>query len=155
AGALLGMAPLIFDNFGHGFLTLAALVQPADLPLDQWAQLLRFFRVGVPVLLGLGQPTTSETMFDQDWLHRPAGELWVVLLALVVLSAALAVHARSLRRLVKCGADRLSEPGLPLLVALAVPPVVALTRFGFFVSEPRYALPLYGVVPLLAGALWH
>jgi hypothetical protein len=33
--------------------------------------------------------------------------------------------------------------------------VVALTRFGFFVSEPRYALPLYGVVPLLAGALWR
>src|SRR5207253_1670420 len=42
-----------------------------------------------------------------------------------------------------------------LLVALVVPPVVALTRFGFLVSEPRYALPLYGVVPLLAGALWR
>ena len=154
-GAVLGMAPLIFDNFAHGFLTLAALLQPADLPLDQWAQSLRFFRVGVPVLLGLGQPTTSETMFDQDWLQRPAGHLWVVLLALLVLGAALAVHAPSLRRLVRCGASHLSEPALLLVVALAVPPVVALTRFGFFVSEPRYALPLYGAVPLLAGALWR
>jgi hypothetical protein len=33
--------------------------------------------------------------------------------------------------------------------------VIAFTRFGFFVSEPRYALPLYGTVPLLMGALWR
>jgi hypothetical protein len=155
AGGVLGMTPLIFDNLAHNFQTLGALLQPPDLPLDQWAQLLRFFRVGVPVLLGLGQPTTSESMFDQDWLQRPAGHLWVVALALVVLGVALAVHAPSLRRLVACGANHLSEPALLLLVALAVPPVVALTRFGFFVSEPRYALPLYGAVPLLAGALWR
>jgi hypothetical protein len=155
AGGVLGLAPLIFDNLAHNFQTLAALLQPPDLPLDQWAQLLRFFRVGVPVLLGLGQPTTSETMFDQDWLHRPAGHLWIALLALLVIGAALAVHAPSLRRLVRCGANHLSEPALLLLVAVAVPPVVALTRFGFFVSEPRYALPLYSVVPLLAGALWR
>ncbi len=155
AGGVLGMAPLIFDNLAHNFQTLGALLQPPDLPLDQWAQLVRFFRVGVPVLLGLGQPTTSETMFDQDWLQRPAGHLWVVALALLVLGATLAVHAPSLRRLVQYGATHLTEPALLLLVALAVPPVVALTRFGFFVSEPRYALPLYGVVPLLAGALWR
>jgi hypothetical protein len=36
-----------------------------------------------------------------------------------------------------------------------VPPVVAFSRFGFFVSEPRYALPLYSTVPLLFGALWR
>ena len=42
-----------------------------------------------------------------------------------------------------------------LLLVLAVPPLIAVTRFGFFVSEPRYALPLYSAVPLLAGALWR
>jgi hypothetical protein len=42
-----------------------------------------------------------------------------------------------------------------VLLAVVVPPIVALTRFGFLVSEPRYALPLYGAVPLLAGALWR
>jgi hypothetical protein len=114
----------------------------------------RFFRVGIPVLLGLGQPTTSQTMFDQDWPLRPAGHLWVAMAALVVLIAALAIHLPSLRRLAACGADRLSAPALLLIVALAVPPTVALTRFGFFVSEPRYALPLYAVVPLLTGALF-
>jgi hypothetical protein len=155
AGGVLGMAPLIFDNITQGFRTLGAVLQPADIPLDQLAQFVRFFRVGVPVLLGLGQPTTSESMFDLDWLQRPAGDVWVVALALVVLGAALAVHAPTLRRLVVCGADHLSEPALLVLVALAVPPVVAMTRFGFFVSEPRYALPLYGTVPLLAGALWR
>lgn len=153
AGSLLGMAPLIFENLSNGWLTVAALVQPAELPLDQWAQFVRFFRVGVPVLLGLGQPTTSETMFDQDWLQRPAGHVWVVAVALLVLAVAIGVHLPSLRRLIVCGADRQSEPALLLLVATVVPPTVALTRFGFFVSEPRYALPLYSVVPLLAGAL--
>src|SRR5579859_2032399 len=152
-GSVLGMAPLLFDNIANGFLTLAALLQPADIPLDQGAQFMRFFRVGLPVLLGLGQPTTSETMFDQDWLQRPASHLWVVALTLLLLGVALAVHVRSLRRLVLCGADHLSEPAVLLLVTLAVPPAVALTRFGFFVSEPRYALPLYSAVPLLAGAL--
>jgi hypothetical protein len=154
-GGVLGMAPLIFDNVTQGFRTLGAVLQPADIPLDQLAQFVRFFRVGVPVLLGLGQPTTSESMFDLDWLQRPAGHVWVVVLALVVLGAALAVHAPALRRLLVCGADHMSEPALLVLVALAVPPVVAMTRFGFFVSEPRYALPLYGTVPLLAGALWR
>jgi hypothetical protein len=60
------------------------------------------------------------------------------------------------RRLVACGApDRAIEPALLLFMAVTVPPVVALSRFGFFVSEPRYALPLYAAVPLLAGALWR
>src|SRR5579859_6114213 len=37
-GAILGMAPLIVENLRDGFLTLAALLQPADLPLDRLAQ---------------------------------------------------------------------------------------------------------------------
>jgi 4-amino-4-deoxy-L-arabinose transferase-like glycosyltransferase len=153
-GGLLGMLPLLVENVANGFLTLAALLQPPDLPLDFGAQFVRIFRVGIPVLLGLAQPTTSQTMFDADWLQRPAGHLWVAVLAVVVLTAALATHLPSLRRLAACGADRRSGPALLLIVALAVPPTVALTRFGFFVSEPRYALPLYAVIPLLAGALF-
>jgi hypothetical protein len=153
--SVVAMAPLIVENLGDGFLTLGALLQPADLPLDRAAQFVRFFRVGVPVLLGLGQPTTSEVMLDQDWLMRPASHLWVAGLALLILSGGPVVYARSVRRLLACGADRLSEPALLVLLALVVPPIVALTRFGFLVSEPRYALPLYGTVPLLAGALWR
>jgi hypothetical protein len=155
AGCLAGTTPLIIENLTDGLLTLAALLQPADLPLDRLAQFVRFFRVGVPVLLGLGQPTTSETLLDQDWLQRPAGHLWVAGLALLILAAALAYHVASLRRLFACGADRLSEPALLVMLAVCVPPVVAMTRFGFLVSEPRYALPLYSTVPLLAGALWR
>ena len=86
-GGVLGMAPLIIQNLSDGFLTLAALLQPADLPLDRAAQFVRFFRVGVPVLLGLGQPTTSEAMLEQDWLLRPAGHVWIVGLALLILGA--------------------------------------------------------------------
>jgi hypothetical protein len=155
AGALLGMAPLIVANVTGGFLTLAALLQPPDLPLDLVAQSVRFFRVGIPVLLGLGQPTTSQRMFDQDWPLRPAGHLWVAVLALLGLAGVLATYWPALRRLVSRGAEKASEPALLLMLAAVVPPVIALTRFGFFVSEPRYALPLYGIVPLLAGALWR
>jgi hypothetical protein len=153
-GVLIGVLPMLIDNVASGFTTLAALLQPPDLPLDPVAQFLRFFRVGVPVLVGLGQPTTSQTLFDQDWLQRPAGHLSVALGALVVLGAAVVIYLPALRRLIQCGADHLTEPALLVLVVLVVPPVVALTRFGFFVSEPRYALPLYTSVPLLAGALW-
>jgi hypothetical protein len=154
-GAAIGMLPLLIDNVSSGFRTVAALLQPPDLPLDPAAQFVRFFRVGVPVLLGLGQPTTSQAMFDQDWLQRPAGHLAMAVAAVALLAFAAALHAPAVRRLVRCGADELSAPSLLLFVAVVVPPVVALTRFGFFVSEPRYALPLYSTVPLLAAAVWR
>jgi hypothetical protein len=151
--ALLGMLPLLFHNVMSGFPTVQALLQPPHLPLDPAAQFFRFFRVGVPVLAGLGQPTTSDVLFDQDWLRRPAGQAWIALLLLAVLLAALSMHLRSLAQLARARSS--AGPALLLLVAIVVPPVVAATRFGFFVSEPRYALPLYAVVPLLAAALWR
>ena len=154
-GSLIGMLPLLIDNAASGFRTLAALTQPADIPIDPPAQFVRFFRVGVPVLLGLGQPTTSETLFDLDWPRRPAGQLWLTALILALVVAALAVHLPSFKRLLRCGADHAAEPALLLMVALVTPPIVAATRFGFFVSEPRYALPLYSVLPLLVAALFR
>jgi hypothetical protein len=155
AGVAIGTAPLIIENVTDGFLTVAALLQPPDLPVDPPAQFVRFFRVGVPVLLGLGQPTTSEVLFDHDWPQRPAGHPAVALLAVLVLAGVVLLHAPAVRRLAACGADRASAPALLVLITLVVPPVVAVTRFGFFVSEPRYALPLYSTLPLLVGALWR
>ena len=154
-GVLVGMLPLLIDNLANSFLTLGALLQPPDLPIDPPAQFVRFFRVGVPVLLGLGQPTTSQAMFDQDWSLRPAGHLLVAVVAVAALTLAVLTYLPAVRRLVACGADRLSAPAVLVFLTLVVPPVVALTRFGFFVSEPRYALPLYSTVPLLAGVLWR
>jgi hypothetical protein len=172
----IGMLPLLINNLVGGFPTLRALLQPPDLPLDPVAQLVRFVRVGVPVLAGLAQPTTSAAMFDADWLSRPAGHLWVVLVFLAGLGLALLPHVRSLMTLVAYrlhttssaapGAYRLhttssaapgvdTGPALLLLLVVSVPPVVALTRFGFFVSEPRYALPLYAAVPLLFASAWR
>ncbi len=149
------MLPLLIDNLSTGFRTLVSLLQPPDLPIDPLAQFIRFFRVGVPVLLGLGQPTTSETMFDADWPNRPAGHLIVAVLAVAALAAIVLLYAPAMKRLLTCGVHDGAEPTLLVFVALAVPPVVAFTRFGFFVSEPRYALPLYSTVPLLVGALWR
>jgi hypothetical protein len=154
-GALIGSSPLIIENVSNGFLTLAALVEPPDLPVDPLAQFVRFFRVGVPVLLGLGQPTSSLAIFAHDWLQRPAGHPAVALGALLILTGVVVAQVQSLRRLVVCATDAKARPALLVLLAVVVPPVVAFTRFGFFVSEPRYALPLYSAVPLLAGALWR
>jgi hypothetical protein len=144
------------------------LLQPPDIPIDPLAQFVRFFRVGVPVLLGLGQPTTSETMFDADWSNRPAGHLIVAVLAVALLAGVVLLYLPAVKRLITSGVRpslgergacrataALTEPALLVFVAIAVPPVVAFTRFGFFVSEPRYALPLYSTVPLLAAALWR
>lgn len=154
-GAVVGMAPMLLYNLSNRFPTIAALLQPADLPLDPWAQLLRFFRVGIPVLAGLGQPTTSADMFDHDWLARPAGFLPVVALLLVLLGMVLVQQRRAVRDLFSSHPTAATGPALLVLLALCVPPVVALTRFGFFVAEPRYALPLYAAFPLVAGALWR
>jgi hypothetical protein len=151
-GALAGAAPLLLDNLITGWRSLAALTQAPDLPLDIPAQLVRFFRVGVPVLLGLGQPTTSETMFDADWGLRPAGHLSIALLAVAIVTLAVVRWLPTIKALVR--GESGAAPALLVFVALAVPPAVAGTRFGFFVSEPRYALPLYSTVPLLMGALW-
>jgi 4-amino-4-deoxy-L-arabinose transferase-like glycosyltransferase len=154
-GVLIGMLPLLIDNVSNGFRTVAALLQPPDLPVDPPAQFVRFFRVGVPVLVGLGQPTTSQTLFDADWLQRPAGHVVVAVFAVALLTAVIVSWLPAVRRVVAHGACNASAPALLVFLAVVVPPVVALTRFGFFVSEPRYALPLYSTVPLLAGALWR
>ncbi len=153
AGTVAGMLPLLFHNLVTGLPTLLALLQPPDIPLDPAAQFFRFFRVGIPVLAGLGQPTTSDVLFDADWPTRPAGQAWVAVLLLLVLVAGLGVHRHSLAALGRARPN--AGPALLLLVAIVVPPVVAVTRFGFFVSEARYALPLYAAVPLLAVALWR
>jgi len=102
----------VLDNVASGFLTVKALFQPADLPPDLVAQWLRFFRVGVPVLLGLGQPTTSQALFDADWLQRPAAHLWLVGVLLIALTVAVARHAAAVKRLVACGADAHAEAAL-------------------------------------------
>jgi hypothetical protein len=150
------LLPLLIHNLITGFPTLAALLQTPDLPLDPLAQFVRFFRVGVPVLAGLAQPTTSEALFDRDFLNRPAGQGWIAALLLLMLLAALAMFVPSVIALLRSRPERrLVEPALLVLLAVAIPPVVAVTRFGFFVSEPRYALPLYSVLPLLVGALWR
>ncbi len=185
-----GMGPMLAYNVANGFPTIASLLQPPDLPFDPRGQFFRFFRVGLPVLAGLAQPTTSTDMFDRDWLLRPAGNLAIAALFLLALAAMIAIHLPSVLRLfginrgweslvlspqssvlsprsslatrdprpVTCDPFRPQSspaPSLLVLVALVVPPVVAFTRFGFFVSEPRYALPLYSVVPLVAYALWR
>ncbi len=154
-GVIAGMWPMLAYNVAAGFPTIAALLTPPDLPLDPAAQLFRFFRVGIPVLIGLGQPTTSADMFDRDWLNRPAGNPAIALVAVLALATVVAWHARTLRPLFAPPAGARTEPALLVLLAVAVPLVVAVTRFGFFVSEPRYALPLYAVVPLVAQAIWH
>ncbi|MBV9168690.1 MAG: glycosyltransferase family 39 protein, partial [Chloroflexi bacterium] len=151
-GAFVGALPLIWENVLSGWRSLAALTQAPDLPVDIPAQFVRFFRIGVPVLVGLGQPTTSETMFDADWGFRPAGHLSVALIAVALLLLVMLCYVPSVKALVK--GESGAAPALLVFVALAVPPAVAGTRFGFFVSEPRYALPLYSTVPLLFGAVW-
>ncbi len=153
-GVLVGAWPMVAYNVSGGFPTVAALLKPADLPLDPPAQLFRFFRVGVPVLAGLGQPTTSADMFDRDWGHRPGGNAVLAGLFLLALVAIVAWHAPAVRRLLKREPGARVEPALLVLLALTVPPIVAVTRFGFFVSEPRYALPLYSAFPLVAYAIW-
>ena len=85
---------------------------------------------------------------------RPASSVWPAL-AVACSRRRAGCTCRRCDAWSRAAPTREAEPALLVMVALVVPPVVALTRFGFFVSEPRYALPLYSTVPLLAGALWR
>jgi hypothetical protein len=66
------------------------------------------------------------------------------------------LHVRAVRELVsRARPGPGSDAALLVLVTLMVPVTLAFTSYGYFMAEPRYALPLYSAVPLVASAVWR
>ena len=149
-GLLLGLAPALLYNAEHDGETWTALSAGGSTEQTVRENLATFATVGLPVMAGLGQATSSPILFAEDWPRRLASRpwtpplLWVVLLVLLV--PAFPLGPADWRRAL-C-TDQVTRLGGLALLILA-PFLASLGRFGELIAEPRYALPLYGALPLL------
>jgi hypothetical protein len=154
-GLVVGLSPAIVHNVLGGFPSLRFAAEGGTEPRAALVNLWGLVRYGLPVLIGLAEGTPSRDLLLQDWPTRP-GSSWLVTGLLPLLGLGLVWwHRRSLMALVRgTGTVRERGPALFLLVLLLVPPFVAVSRFANLWAEPRYALPIYGAVPLVAAIIW-
>jgi len=151
--AVAGALPLVSFNLEHGFATAGAISTwrgaISTIPLYTF----HFFRHSLPVLAGLAQGSTSQELFWPAFGRSLVG-WWPVALAL---SALFVLPAALLRR--RLAALLLGRAGgadgrnLLALMLIVVPAAFVTTKFHEPVSEPRYLLPLYSAIPLLAAGL--
>jgi hypothetical protein len=157
AGFLLGASPLLIANVTQGFETAGVVGGPSGVSPRPVDELLRFLRTGVPMLAGVGRPVPPPTLAqDMAWDVPTAGAWPIVGLLVLALIGVVWLHAGSVRELVsRARPGPGSDAALLVLVALMVPLTLAFTSYGYFMAEPRYALPLYSAVPLAASAVWR
>ena len=120
--------------------------------------LARLLRIGGAVLVGLAQGTTSPTLFDLDWPTRLGSSYLVTALIAALVVWLLVRYLPSLRAVFRSdAAESASGPALLVAVLVLTPLLIAFSSFGqrLLIIEPRYALPLYSIVPLAAAELWR
>lgn len=155
AGLVVGLAPAIIHNVNSGFPSLRFAAEGGTEPRAALVNLWGLVRYGLPVLVGLAEGTPSHELLLQDWPTR-LGSSWLVTVSLPLFGIGLVWWYRSALVALVRGDQRadLRRPALFVLVLLLVPPFVAVSRFANLWAEPRYALPIYAAVPLMAGVIW-
>lgn len=153
-GALLGLAPALAYNLQSDWQTFGSLSGDGLTLQTIQDNLHSLANIGLPVMAGLGQATSSPPLFAESWEQWPANWPWAPPLLLGLAAAALlpsfpALLAASRGR----AAEGQATAYFCLWVILLTPPLVSLGRFGELVAEPRYALPLYSATPVFAFAL--
>jgi len=153
---LVGLSAAIVHNVLGGFPSLRFAAEGGTEPRAALVNLWGLVRYGLPVLVGLAEGTPSRELLLQDWPTR-LGSSWLVTVTLPLLGLGLVWwYRRALVALIR-GSGTASErgPALFLLVLLLVPPFVAVSRFANLWAEPRYALPIYAAVPLVAAMIYE
>lgn len=155
AGVLLGLSPALVENVQSGGATLTTLRSEEQTLEMVQANFGRLVEVGLPVMAGLGQATSSPVLFEEDWPRRPGSWPWSGPLLLGAGALLLAPWARALAAPFqgKRG-ERLRTAYFGLVVAGLTALLASLGRFEELVAEPRYALGLYVAAPLVFGTLW-
>jgi hypothetical protein len=100
----------------------------------------------------LAEGTASKVLLDADWPTRPGSVALVTIAALAVVCIVLWSHRAALSPRRLAPGRRAATPFL--LIVLLIPLFVAVSRSADLWAEPRYALPLYGAVPLFAASAW-
>jgi hypothetical protein len=152
-GLGIGLGPALSYNLDNDWATLASLSSGGVSSDAFWNNLSAFITIGLPILVGLGQATSSPELFAADWPHRLGSRIWVppLVLAGLLLGAALVLPLGRKGWAAALRADQVTRLGGLALLLLA-PLLASEGRFAELVAEPRYALPLYGAVPLFAAA---
>jgi hypothetical protein len=153
AGLLVGAAPLLLHNLATEGDTLAALAGSGTTLESVQRNLRLLLQVGLPVMVGLGQPTSSPILFALDWPTRPGSQPWVAATVLAVLLVLIAPRFAEARLGRWSGGPPTAATLLGLAIALLGPLMASLGRFGELVAEPRYALPLYATTGMLFASL--
>lgn len=155
-GLCVGLAPAIVHNVANGFPSLRFAAEGGTEPRAALLNLWGLVRYGLPVLVGLAEGTPSRELLLQDWPTRP-GSSWLVTIALPLFGLWLVWrYRRALLALVRADSTPQERgPSLFLMIVLLVPPFVAVSRFANLWAEPRYALPIYAAVPLVAAIVYR
>jgi hypothetical protein len=154
-GLVFGLLPAIWYNVVNGFPSFRFAAEGGTEPRAAVLNLWGLVRYGLPVLVGLAQGTPSRELLLQDWPTRP-GRSWLALVGLIAVGLGVVWwYRRSIWSLFRGHGDpRDRGPALFLVLLLLVPPFVAVSRFANLWAEPRYALPIYAAIPLVAGIIW-
>ena len=148
-----GALPLVGFNVEHGFATAGAMTTwrgaISTIPLYTF----HFFRHSLPVLAGLAQGSSSQELFWPAFGHSLAGPWPVAFVLSVLFTLPVVLLRRRLASLLRGKAGGIDGRNLLALMLIVVPAVFVVTKFHEPVSEPRYLLPLYSAVPLLAAGL--
>ena len=172
-GFVVGLLPAIVYNLAEDFPSLRFAAGGGTAPGSALLNLWGLARYGLPVMVGLAEGTASKALLDQDWPSRPGSSPWAMLSLWLLVALVVWRHRVALtgwfgaRTRGQGGGD----PGSPafscpggeralratpfVLVLLVVPLVVAVSRFAELWAEPRYALPAYSAVPLVAALVWR
>ncbi len=154
-GLIIGAAPMLSVNLTQGWPTVAQLLEGADVQPDRWFDALCFGQLSLPVLAGAVLPSTVEP--GAAGCGPPVGPpMRVVLLVLVGLGSVLWLNIGAVRHVIRRSPVRQSGPAMLIaLVVLVVGVLIAAPSVNSTFAEPRYGLPIYAGVPLLAATIWR
>ncbi len=154
-GFVVGASPVLAYNVVEEFASVRYAtvdgIGSGSALLNLWG----LARYGAPVLAGLAEGTPSKVLLDEDWPHRPGSSFVVMGLLMLLVGFVASRYLGSLQSLVRGSPSPRRRGALFLLLLLAIPPFVAVSRFAELWAEPRYALPVYGSIPLFAALAWQ
>lgn len=142
AAFFVGGAPFWVYNVRNGFVTFDMLGRSGW--RDAFLHLDGLFDTALPIILGARRYWQTEDLF-------PGGSLLMWLLYGGLLGALLIRRRRAFARLLRLEIDKRRPVELLLALLAAVPAVYCLSAFGALAKDPRYLLPIYVAVIVLAA----
>lgn len=149
----LALLPALVYNLHHNAATLRFLVgRPTHLPLDLAEKVRRLLLWGSPVLLGLLPPSVNSAVSKHLLQRHP----WLDPLALALLALGMGLLLRPLRAVpVRLRCWPRGDAALLLLGLTTIGSYLGSTwsSSSWSATDPRYLLPLYTLMPMVARSL--